>query len=199
MTWLVVAWGSSGEETRQRCAQAPRPAQAGTPTENGGCVSAVTRSIGNDEPRKAAAPARCFGIEGHVGNHMHDFETLGRIDGCASSKRCGQKVRERRSCWCPRFVSAGLRAGGARFRSGLERGANSFGSSCSQQVRWVKAQSQREAQGSNGRTSRGNANGEQRTLGGETPEVEATFGERIGFGRSCRTEEGQPREGLDIR
>jgi len=127
MTWLVVAWGNPGEETRQRRAQAPRSAQAGAPTENGGCVSAVTRSIGNDEPRKAAAPARCFGIEGHVGSHMHGFETLGRIHGCASGKRCGQKVRGRRSCWCPRFASAGLWAGGARFRSGLERGADGFG------------------------------------------------------------------------
>lgn len=100
---------------------------SGRPDGNEGCVSAVTRRIGNDVPRKAVAPARCFGIEGHVGNRMHDFETLGRTDGRASGKRCGQKVRGRRSCWCPRFVSAGLGAGGARFRSGLERSADGFG------------------------------------------------------------------------
>jgi hypothetical protein len=63
----------------------------------------------------------------------------------------------------------------------------------------VKAQSWREAQGSIGRTSRGNAAGEQRTSGGETPEVGATSGECVGFGRCYRTEEGQPREGPDIR
>jgi hypothetical protein len=55
--------------------------------------------------------------------------------------------------------------------------------SCRQRNRWVKAQSRREAQGSIGRTGRGNAAGEQRTSGGETPEVGATFGEHIGFGR----------------
>lgn len=51
-----------------------------------------------------------------------------------------------------------------------------------QQGRWVKAQSRREAQGSIGRTSCGNAAGEQRTSGEDTPEVGASFEEQDSFG-----------------
>jgi hypothetical protein len=51
-----------------------------------------------------------------------------------------------------------------------------------QRGRWVRAQSRREAQGSIGRASSGNAAGEQRTSGREIPEVEATSGERESFG-----------------
>lgn len=43
----------------------------------------------------------------------------------------------------------------------------------------------RKAQGSNEWTGRGNASGEQRTLGGDTPEVAASFGEWTGFGRNA--------------
>jgi hypothetical protein len=50
------------------------------------------------------------------------------------------------------------------------------------QGRWVKAQSRRESQGSIERTSHGNAAGEQRTSGVETPEVGASFQEQGSFG-----------------
>jgi hypothetical protein len=57
----------------------------------------------------------------------------------------------------------------------------------------------RKAQGSSERTGRGNAAGEQRTLGGDTPEVAASFGERDDFGRTAGRKESQSREGQGIR
>jgi len=55
----------------------------------------------------------------------------------------------------------------------------------------------RKAQGSIGPVRRGNAECGQRTSGGATPEVEAPFGKRAGFGRCVGRKESQPREGLD--
>jgi hypothetical protein len=180
----------------------PTTGRASVPVRFGGrsdgnkeCVSAVTRCIGNGVLRKAVAPARCFGIEGHVGNRVHGFETLGHRDDRASGGSGGQKVRRRRSCWPRGFASAGPRSGGARLRSGLEQGTDGFGCLVSPTGAGVRAQSRREAQGSNGRTSRGNAAGEQRTSGGETPEVGATFEERYRFRPALQDRRGPTTRG----
>jgi len=145
-------------------------------------VSVVTLCIGNDARWKAAAPAGCFGIAGHARDRVDGFETLGCTDGRIRDTRSSQKVRRRRSCWCRRFASAGLRAGGSGFGRNSNRAREASADSRCQQGRWVRAQSRREAQGSNGRARRGNAAGEQRTRGRETPEVGAPFEERENLG-----------------
>lgn len=182
MTWLVVAWGNPGEETRRRRAQAPRSAQADAPTE--------TRGV---SPQSRGASATMY--PGRLWRQRDASASRGMWETACTTSRpwvaptAAQAARDAvrrfegdglvgvpdsfRRVWGPEGPDFGRDSNGVRMASA---------SSCSQQVRWVKAQSRSEAQGSNGRTSRGNAAGEQRTLGGETPEVGATFGERIDFG-----------------
>lgn len=166
---------------------------------NKGCVSTVTQHIGNGALWKAVAPARCFGIEGHVGNRMHGFETLGGHDHRASGESGGQKVRGRRSWWCRRFASAGLRSGGARLRSGLEQGVNGFGrlaspsGSMGESPESERSPREHRANQSRQRGRRATDFWRGNPCGG------GDFWRANRFRLVCRTEEGQPREGQDIR
>lgn len=115
---------------------------------------------------------------------MHGLQTLCQRDGGFGSKSDGKRLES------DEIVGT---ADSLRWVSGLEgpgfgRDSNRMVSTSVPTVAGGTASESsksRKAQGSNGRTGRGNAAGKQRTLGGDTPEAAASFGERTGFGRNA--------------